>query len=193
LLQESPSRKELQNLADKEGYRLDWGIDGSVLTKLENQKNFSEPKVIKEQNFTLVAMGDIAIVSLRLQPPIFRLDLWNPECWTSQAQNLRSRKEELREIVKSVREVASENPSELGFQIIMGGDYNAIPSQLRVEPFGFHDIGDSVGIGWIGTAVNDFPLARIDRIWTNGMDTDISKLLVKKTVNSDHRMVVVYR
>jgi len=193
LLQESPSSKELQKLADKAGYRVYWGIDGSVLTNLEQSEEFWETKVKKEQNFTLVTVNDVVIVSLRLQPPIFRLDLWNPECWTSQTQNLRSRKEELREIVQTVREVAKNVPSDHGPQIIMGGDYNAIPSQLRVKPYGFKDVGDKFGLGWIGTAVNDFPLARIDRIWVQGLEGEAAKLLVKKTVNSDHRMVVVYK
>lgn len=195
LLQESPSRKDLQILAEKEGYRVDWGIDASVLTKFEDQQKSDEPIVIKEQNFTLVAIdNDIVIVSLRLQPPIFRLDLWNPECWTSQTQNLRSRKDELRKVIKLVRATASTMGS-IDFDplIIVGGDFNAIPSQLRVEPYQLMDYGDSMGVGWIGTAVNDFPLARIDRVWSNGMDTEVSKLLVKKTKNSDHRMVIVYR
>lgn len=184
-LQESPSGKELVEVGEPLGYHIYPGIDGSVLIKGE-PADFIE----KEINYCLIKRGDEVFVSLRLQPPIFRLDFYNPENWTAQKSNLESRRKEVAEIIERVKEIGYRTA-------LLVGDYNATPSQMSDSSIGLVDIWQYHGSGWPGTAVNDFPLARIDRfmVLTEGeysSEPMFGRMVVKKTKNSDHRMVIAY-
>ena len=72
-----------------------------------------------------------------------------------------------------------------GRNIIVGGDFNTPPDAGTFEPFrGMVEqaTGDS---GY--TAVNEFPMARIDQVWQAGFEEAGS--MAFRTQNSDHRMV----
>ncbi|QYK53853.1 MAG: endonuclease/exonuclease/phosphatase family protein [Fimbriimonadaceae bacterium] len=185
-LQESPSGKELKKIGEPLGYHVYPGIDGSILIK-GKAAEFIETKI----NYCLIKREDEVFVSLRLQPPIFRLDFYNPECWRSQTENWKSRRQEIMEIVKRVEAVGYSTA-------LLVGDYNATPSQLPDIAVGLKDIWQYHGSGWPGTAVNDFPLARIDRFMVltqseYSSESMFGRMAVKKTVNSDHRMVIAYK
>jgi vancomycin resistance protein VanJ len=75
--------------------------------------------------------------------------------------------------------------------LIVGGDFNApagdriyraLPPRLRST---FRDGGK----GWGNTVLNDFPIARIDQIWASD-HFRTATVVARKTVNSDHRMVI---
>ncbi len=194
LLQESPPIGQLEPLGERFGYHVFAGIDASILIKKE-RVDYDDVSVMREPDFTLVRTPSSVIASLRLDPPIFRLDYWNPECWTSQADLLARRKKRTQEILKIVDKERKLVSIEGSVDVIVGGDFNAPPAQLESREFiGVRDSGEVRGIGWPGTAINELPLVRIDRVWTVGMDD--SKLgewqvLSRKTQNSDHRMVIV--
>lgn len=186
LLQESPSIKELEKLV-KEVYgdsgEVVAGPDASIivdgsLTPINlnfRQSNFiaalAEP----------TGLPPVLIVSLRLQPPIFRLDYWNPDCWKSYAENRRLRREELIEVTEYLKDLAPE-------RVIIGGDFNTPPDTGVFKPFD----------GWVSpatsnsgySAVNEFPMARIDQVWAKGFSAHYSR--AERTTHSDHRIVRVW-
>lgn len=194
LLQESPPATQLEPLGERLGYHVFAGIDASILIKKE-LVDFESVSVIREPDFTLVRTPYSVIVSLRLDPPIFRLDYWNPECWTSQTDLLKRRKQRTQEILKLVNQERKLVKIEGTVDVIVGGDFNAPPSQLGSKQFdGVRDSGEVRGSRWPGTAINEIPLVRIDRIWSVGMEeSHLGEWMVssRKTKHSDHRMVVV--
>ena len=185
-LQESPSEKHLRALAEPKGYHVYHGIDASILLR-------GAPADVYESeiNYTLIKRNGDVYVSLRLQPPIFRLDYYNPDCWQSQTQNIVARKQEIREIIDRAKSFD-------GRRTFFVGDFNATPTQLPADLIGLDDLWDDHGSGWPGSAVNEFPLARIDRfmvLFDGEYDSEpaFSRIEVRKTINSDHRMVVACR
>jgi endonuclease/exonuclease/phosphatase (EEP) superfamily protein YafD len=74
---------------------------------------------------------------------------------------------------------------------IVAGDFNAQPGSygLTAMPDRLRDSFYEAGSGWCHTAVNDYPLARIDQIWISP-EIVAFQSKVQKTVNSDHRMVI---
>ncbi|MDQ2985893.1 MAG: endonuclease/exonuclease/phosphatase family protein, partial [Armatimonadota bacterium] len=101
------------------------------------------------------------------------------------AENKRARRKELQAIADFVLAEAK------GATIIFGGDFN-IPPDHTVTDSLQPDLSDSFkasGRGWGATAVNDYPMVRIDQIWTS---KHLEPVMVssKKTRHSDHRMVI---
>jgi hypothetical protein len=189
-LQESPSQKSLESLGKEFGYVAFWGVDGSILTKVPGKLD----EVIKDQDFVAIRQGNRVFVSLRLRPPQFRLDYYSPDLWKSQSENLRNRRDQLREIMSRI-DPLERNAGEYG-SVVIAGDFNAVPSQIRASDFELHDLGSTHGVNWGGSAVNDYPLARIDRVWTNPDSVSHEfkgRVVTEKTKFSDHRMVIVYQ
>lgn len=189
LLQESPSEQEVAKLASRlygdQAAHLH-GVDASILVRgtlepIELPKGTGD---FVAAHATLAGGQKLAIVSLRLQPPIFRLDYWNPACWQDYAENRRLRREELLTIAEFIRAKVGNEP------ILLGGDFNTPPDPgvtgcLTPE---LRDAYPESGTLWGYTAVNEFPLARIDQIWVSQGFSPISTTAFK-TVNSDHRLV----
>lgn len=186
LLQESPSSIELEKLV-KEIYgdsgEVIAGPDASIVvdgTLTPINLNF-------RQNNFIAALAEptglppVLIVSLRLQPPIFRLDYWNPDCWKSYAENRRLRREEFIEITEYLKDLAPE-------RVIIGGDFNTPPDTGVFEPFDGWVSAATSNSGY--SAVNEFPMARIDQVWTKGFSALTSR--AERTSNSDHRIVRVW-
>ena len=125
------------------------------------------------------------LVSLRLMPPAFRVDLFTPAAWATVAQNRKLRREEMQEILDHM----GRQPA---LPTIMGGDFNAQsgdPSLNEVNRL-YADAFYRSGAGWGHTAVNEFPLARIDRVFTSGpLNPKVMRVI--QTEHSDHRMVVL--
>lgn len=188
LLQESPGPADVERLAKKifgaEGAIIK-GPDASILARgpinaLTLPKGTADFVAAEVQ-----VQGEwVTVVSLRLLPPVFRIDLVNPDAWRELAANRQARRAEIADIA-----------TYLGRQrvrpTIVAGDFNcqsgdrsldAMPSRLR-------DAFYEAGRGWGHTAVNDYPLARIDQIWVSN-DWRAWQQFVQKTVYSDHRMVV---
>ncbi len=189
-LQESPSKTETNALAKEFGYLAFWGVDGSILTRVSPVVD----DVISEQDFVAIRQGDQVFVSLRLIPPQFRLDYWSPDLWQSQRINLVDRRDQLRKIMDQAWAL-NKKAGEYG-TIVVAGDFNAIPGQIRARDFNLHDLGSTNGVNWGGSAVNDYPLARIDRVWVtpdNSLNSFRGKVVTEKTKYSDHRMVIVYK
>ncbi|MBI5708033.1 MAG: hypothetical protein HZC36_13710 [Armatimonadetes bacterium] len=193
LLQESPGRAELEKLVNER-----WGSEGSVIAGPDcsivakgqlwtvgftNRPNFAWAQ------WTTSKGQQWIVLSLRLQPPTFRLDYWNPGCWRAYADDRARRKKELDEIIGVLRDLAlspDANP-------IIGGDFNGPPSEcfqdslqaLCTDSYAYE------GRGWGGTGTNDYPFVRFDQIWVRP-ERNIVNAGVEKTGHSDHRMAVAW-
>ncbi|MEZ0327542.1 MAG: endonuclease/exonuclease/phosphatase family protein [Fimbriimonas sp.] len=190
LLQESPGRPELERLAKKlygSTGSVVSGPDASILSRWP-LKRIETPRTTNDFVATVITTptGEaLNVVSLRLMPPSFRIDLFDPGAWTAVANNRRLRREELAGIVAFL-ERQTKRPT------IIGGDFNAQSGDavFRVMPPDLKDSFYEAGAGWCHSAVNDYPLARIDQIWLSSAIKPLVQNVVK-TVNSDHRMVVL--
>jgi len=188
-LQESPSAKEVEALAKGlYGKRAQWlhGVDASIIASCNRLEPIPLPK--GTGNFVAARLkydeGELVAVSLRLQPPIFRLDYWSPDCWDAYAENRRKRREEFREIANFLKEEVPGGP------VILAGDFNTPPDWRVTAPIAgrLTDAYAESGSLWGYTAVNEFPLARIDQIWVSRNFKPIETTAFK-TENSDHRLV----
>lgn len=186
LLQESPSRPELEILVrEVYGEKGDVlvGVDASIVVRgkvVPISLNFGPT------NFTVAlveseVLGRFLAVSLRLQPPVFRMDYWNPACWSEYAENRRLRRAEFEEMTDYVKDLAPE-------ALIIGGDFNTPPDRVTFAPFDGWVMPATDDSGY--TAVNEFPMARIDQIWTKGFAKFQSR--AERTQHSDHRIVRVW-
>jgi len=191
LLQESPSRRDTEELA-RQLYGPDaallWGVDASLIARGRIVAAHGSPAAggdFARARVRLASGTEVEVLSLRLLPQPFSLDLWSPKCWTDYAESRRSRRAQLCRIVKQLDSVALEVP------VILGGDFNAPPGDavFRLLRPRFADAFRRAGIGWGNTITNDRPISRIDQIWTSA-PLQPSAVFARKTRNSDHRMVV---
>jgi hypothetical protein len=185
LLQESPGRDDLAGLARRlfgpTGVAL-VGADAAILVRGPIQP-LSLPRGTGDFVGARATVGGhaVTLVSLRLLPPIFRIDLFNPEAWRELANNRRARREEIETIVRQL-------PTS---DVIVGGDFNCQSGDRALDAMPPHlrDAFYEAGLGWGHSAVNDYPLARIDQLWISP-EWRARQVFAVKTIHSDHRMVV---
>jgi vancomycin resistance protein VanJ len=191
LLQESPSRKEVEALA-----KVAFGSASHAVTGPDASIVCRWPLRAKAlptgTSNVVVAQADapglrLAIASLRLSPPVLRLDYWNPECWRAYADNRRERRLELAELwTLVVSQVSADS-------LVIGGDFNTPADRDVFAPLAATH-RDSFkgwdGAGYGATAVNPFPLmVRIDQIWVP-KSWDTLRSYAAPTGHSDHRLAV---
>jgi endonuclease/exonuclease/phosphatase (EEP) superfamily protein YafD len=186
LLQEIPSTNDLARLT------LEWfgtngecvaGLDCAIiargsLTKLDERP---PPQYLRAMLNT-PSSGTICVTSIRLVPPVGRLDLWNPEAWRDSAKNRQLRRTQLA--------AGLTMPSMLSnYPEIVGGDFNAPSTDPAFRLLDkFSDAHREAGRGWGNTVLNNFPIARPDQIRLNRLRAVSVRAI--RTHNSDHRMVV---
>jgi len=185
LLQESPGAAELQSISESLG--SEWtavhGPDGSILARGPARR---VPLPAGTHNFVAVEWSGSLVLSLRLQPPVFRLDYWSSDCWRAFTENRESRLVELRKVMDWVRANRGDK------DVIIGGDFNTPPDRLMMadlKPLA-RDAFAERGQGWGATAINAFPMVRIDQIWVGG-NVVATEAWAKTSLHSDHRMVIV--
>lgn len=191
LLQESPSRGEVEAVA-RAIFGADAGVvagvDASVIVRGRVTPADLSPEqrsFFVQARVRLVSGTEVEVISTRLVPAVFRLDLWSPECWREQARNRRKRRNQLRVIAKRIASL----PRELA--VIVGGDFNAPQGDavFRSLTPRLHDAFREGGRGWGDTVINDLPFLRIDQVWVSGAFRAVN-VVARKTRRSDHRMVV---
>lgn len=176
LLQEVASRPEFEKVATPRGYRVAaFGPDAAIFVR-EGIAFQDGSKDIDHAGTTVELDGrHLKVVSLRLQPPVFRLDWWSGDCRNQYSEDFERRQKRLSEFID-------------GDVALFGGDFNATNPKLGTE-FDATEAHRAVGRGWGGTGTNDFPFVRVDQIW--GRETiRWRQAFVVPTKNSDHRMVV---
>jgi endonuclease/exonuclease/phosphatase (EEP) superfamily protein YafD len=187
LLQETPMGTHLDELSHEmygEGGATLWGGDTSLLAR----GTIQPIRVDRESHFIhatveLNSGAKVEVVSLRLNPPVFRLDGWSPGFWRDHRDNRRKHRQELLEVVEGL--------GDNSLPLIVGGDFNMPPHDAALAPL--HDrLEDTfrvAGQGWGNTGTNDFPLFRVDQIWASRECRPV-RVLARKTIHSDHRMVI---
>lgn len=191
LLQETPGREPVAALARElfsdEGEVL-VGVDASIVARGRLTPLTLPASVRSYAVFARLRLSngvEVKVVSLRLDPPLVRVDLWSPDCWREQAENRRRRRNQLEAILSAVQQTLPEMP------VIVGGDFNAPPRDAVLASLkpALHDAFAEAGRGWGNTILNAAPFFRIDQIWLSPRFRAVD-VHAQKTTNSDHRMVV---
>jgi hypothetical protein len=190
LFQESPSHEALDALAKEffgPGNHVYWGGDASIVSRGEITPvevpgpltgDFVHARV-------QVETGSLDVISLRLFPSEFRMDLWSISCWRAFRANRETRWSEIQKIVGYVKTIPASRP------LVFGGDFNVPPGDavLHALPAVLSDSFHEVGRGWGCTIINDCPAIRIDQIW-HTPEIQPCIVVARKTQFSDHRMVI---
>lgn len=188
LLQESATiANEKSSIAKILGTEYDFyiGIDASIFVKgkiksLDSSESNRSIAVVELENGR-----QIRVVSLRMQPPTARLDFWKNEYWQSFSDHRSQHHDELRTICNDLPIVSTDTST------ILGGDFNLVHDAQQAEILGsqMSDSFISAGKGWYGTALNELPLFRIDKIWSS---SDLKPITAWSRTSkvSDHRYVV---
>ncbi len=174
LLQESPSAEKLADLSEKRlGHNtVVVGPDCAVLAVRPPQK------LLMESNYVLAEVRGLRVLSLRLQPPVLRFDLFSPSAWAAYRRDIERRAGELTEIKQKA-----------GLVDLVAGDFNT-PNSRRIGGVlkGMKEAKGAIH-GWGSTAINDYPMVRIDQIWSGDKLVLINSFVVKSQ-HSDHRLSV---
>jgi endonuclease/exonuclease/phosphatase (EEP) superfamily protein YafD len=195
LLQESPGTVEVEALAQRlygNAANAVCGPDGSLMAA-----GTVEPlPLARKDRMHFVAARvrlpatkgsrTLYVISLRLSPTIFRMDLWSPECWRAQRENRRTRREELRAVIDLVAGLPMDS------LVLVGGDFNAPAGDAvfrLLAARGLRDAFAEAGRGWGDTIINDLPFHRIDQVWFRAPTLHALDTRAHRTENSDHRMV----
>ena len=186
LLQESPGRHELEQLATElfgESHGVLWSPDTSIvarwpITLSERRDHFVVGRVQPPSN------PAFKIVSLRLAPPTVRYDLWNPACWREQFAKRKQHNQQLDELASLL--IESDN-----VPIILGGDFNAAQHDRSTQVLRRlgRDTFDIAGRGWGNTVLNRIPVMRFDQIWASDHFLPLATWAIHSE-HSDHRMAV---
>lgn len=189
LLQESPGEQQLDMLA-----RELFGESGSVLSSGDTSivaRGRIRPRVAgagSHFTFASVELGAGAtadVVSLRLNPPVFRVDFWMPGFWRDHRDNRVKHRRQINDVLAQLRKVPEGTP------VIVGGDFNAPPGDAALAGLGdrLADAFLTAGRGWGNTGTSRVPLFRVDQVWAGGRFKPVS-VTARGTLHSDHRMVV---
>ena len=189
LLQESPSREHLQHLAQElfgpDGTFL-WGGDTSILARGQIQPGRVDPTSHFVHATVELPTGiNVDVISVRLNPPVFRLDFWALGFWTDHRNNRVKHRRQILDVMQCVQGIPH------SARLIVGGDFNAPPRDAALIPLRqrLFDTFTEAGRGWGNTGTNDYPLFRIDQIWVS-RSFSAESVTAEKTIHSDHRMVV---
>lgn len=195
LLQESPSRAEVERLTKKlygDSGGSVVGLDASILARGKVEP-LTVPLSLRmhavSARVTVPGHPAVHVVSLRLPPPVARIDLWNPENWRLQAADFRQRRVTVQEFKTFLRELLEQPDS---VPLLVGGDFNAPARDGTLDPLGAAGIQDAfrqAGRGFGNTITNEMPFHRIDLLFTNPKRLRPLKVTAHRTQNSDHRLV----
>jgi vancomycin resistance protein VanJ len=192
LLQESPPAAFLPELAkrlygDKGGTVV--GMDASIVAR-GNIEAIPIPASLRlhcaAARVRVPGFPEVQVVSLRLNPPVARIDVWNPENWRIQAEDYRRRHETVAEIVAFLATLPRDSP------VLVGGDWNAPARDGSLAPLasaGLRDTFRIAGRGCGNTITNEMPFHRIDQLWTDPARLRPRSVTAHRTENSDHRLV----
>lgn len=190
MLQESPGREAVEGLASElfgPEAGSAHGVDASLIARgrvIPADLPASLRGTCVQARVLLESGVEVEVISARLVPAVFRLDLWSPDCWREQAENRRKRRGQMQALALQIAAVPE------GIPVVLGGDFNApqgdaVFRELRPR---LHDTFAEGGRGWGNTIVNDLPCLRIDQVWASG-SLRAANVVARRTRGSDHRLV----
>lgn len=190
LLQETAPSVEMQELLTT--HFLDYSFassgDASMLVRGEVVPIETDTKLAPSCHFALVKLDSgvqFHAVSLHLIHSPRIADFWNVETWRTFSDLSEQRRRELIEIRAAIGETIGTGPT------IIGGDFNAPAGDTIFETLkpSIRDGWAAAGRGWGKTSLNDYPIHRIDQIWSTSHFEAVS-VVAKDSEGSDHRMVI---
>ena len=189
LIQESPTEEDVRQVAQElfgeEAFIL-YGWNSSIIGQGELQEQFQdESDHFIHARWKLVSDHELDVVSLRLSPPVARLDFLAPGFWQEHRDRRQEHRQEIEEMLNHLENHAASS------HVILGGDFNApaYDDALWSLNDDFQDTFAAAGRGWGGTGSNESPMFRVDQIWV-GDAFRVGATFSVKTVQSDHRMVI---
>lgn len=157
---------------------------GSVEPVLvDPQSHFAHAVVTNQNEF------QFDVVSLRLSPPVFRMDFWGQRFWNDHNRTRKNHRNQLQQIMDHLKLNARTK------HVIIGGDFNlvggdgALSALTQSKTKRMKDTFHTAGVGWCNTGTSEYPLFRVDQIWTNQNFSALSNQTIA-TKRSDHRMVI---
>ena len=189
LLQEAPGRDALakmtvQLFGDSGSFLA--GGDTAILARGAMRQSF----VDRGSHFAAATVvlpdgRELRCVSLRLVPPPSRLDFWSGGFWSDHRDLRNLHRRQLRQIKAHISETPSAAP------LLIGGDFNTVGLDRALDELRprLTDAFTTSGTGWGATGTNDWPLFRVDQVWTDSLFVP-TRVFAEKTNASDHRMVV---
>lgn len=189
LLQEAPGKQALTKMTDElfgEVGSFVAGGDTAILARGAIRESFVDrSKHYVVGSVVLLDGREFRCVSLRLAPPPSRLDFWNGGFWSDHRALRNLHRRQLRQIMTHVHERVGSPP------LVVGGDFNTVGLDRALDELRpkLTDAFDGRGTGWGATGTNDWPLFRVDQIWSDSGLVPI-QVFAKKTTSSDHRLVV---
>ena len=189
LFQESPSREELQKLSAEmygDAAVVIYSTDASLITGFPVSDVFDPNDGHFVSTVLQTPSAQLRVVSTRLSAPVYRLDFWQGSFWKQHAKCRQDHRRQLQEIADHLQK-----DRESGRAVVLAGDFNSVPRDGAFSPFAgwLQDQFFVAGKGLGGTGTNEIPLFRVDQVWATSMQANIA--VAKKTIHSDHRMVVV--
>jgi endonuclease/exonuclease/phosphatase family metal-dependent hydrolase len=190
LLQESPGVTQLEQLAMKHyGPQaiVVYSWNASLITRGELvEKTIAEDGRFVSARVKIAGGEHLDIVSLRLSPPSFRIDFWSSEFWKDHQRIRKVHRQEIEAVTTKLKLDSAPGPT------IIGGDFNSPDYDAAFTSLhdNYRSSFSTSGRGWGGTGTNDWPLFRVDHIWTSQKNIDVGACWSQKTKHSDHRMVI---
>lgn len=189
LLQESPGSTDVaqfaQELFGDQGKFL-YGHDTSIIAagKIISHAHHLNSRFVHAE-VELLSGLQLDVVSLRLSPPVFRLDFWTPGFWIDHRNKRIKHREQISDLMQHLETVSVAGP------IIIGGDFNSPPHDAAMTAMRprLHDTFSKAGCGWGATGTSEYPLFRVDQIWAS-QEFRAASVTAQKTVHSDHRAVI---
>jgi hypothetical protein len=189
LLQEAPGSDQLGKIA-----RTLYGDSGNFLaggdTAILARGRIEPLFVDRAAHFVAGSVGlengrRFTCISLRLTPPPARLDFWSAGFWADHRNLRQQHRQQLQQIKSRIDAHWNSRP------LVLGGDFNTVPRDRALDELQptFHDTFISGGRGWGATGTNDWPLFRVDQIWTNSRPQNTCTRTIR-TDSSDHRIVI---
>lgn len=187
LIQETPGAGTLREVGQTmlgENSGMLAGVDASILSRtpiepLASSVNYTIGKV------SIKPGQEVIVVSLRLTPPPFRADLWNPDCWRAYRDQRIHQRDELQLLSRRLSELPTDLP------VIVGGDFNVNPRDpiFRELPANLRDAFTTAGVGWGNTITNEAPFLRIDQVWCDTRFQPL-RVIAELSEDTDHRSVI---
>ncbi|WP_417386466.1 endonuclease/exonuclease/phosphatase family protein [Gimesia sp.] len=187
LIQETPGAGTLREVGQimlGENFGLLAGVDASILSRtpiepLASSVNYTIGKVSVKPG------QEVIVVSLRLTPPPFRADLWNPECWRAYRDQRIHQRDELQQLSRRLSELPTDLP------VIVGGDFNVNPRDpiFNELPTNLRDAFTTTGVGWGNTITNEAPFLRIDQVRCDHRFQPL-RVIAELSEDTDHRSVI---
>jgi endonuclease/exonuclease/phosphatase family metal-dependent hydrolase len=188
LFQESPGADTIDSMSKTYFGETGNAIHGGDVSLIANG-SIEAVHVDRSSHFlhavvTLPTGTTFDVVCLRLSAPVFRVDCTSAGFWSDHARTRKLHRKQLEEIHQHLRQSARTD------HWIIGGDFNLVGNDGALTAFaGLKDTFYESGTGLCNTGTSDYPLFRVDQLWTSGnVSSKISKAY--KTEHSDHRLVI---